>query len=66
VTTTLKEGLVVGMRSMPGNPWDGHTLDETLEQVSILTNAKPRTVIVDKGDLFVGKSALLHARLSPW
>ena len=47
--TTLKEGLVVGMRSMPGNPWDGHTLDETLEQVSILTNAKPKTVIVDKG-----------------
>jgi IS5 family transposase len=49
VATTLKEGLVVGMRSMPGNPWDGHTLDETIEQVSILTNAKPKTVIVDKG-----------------
>ena len=49
VATTLKEGLVVGMRSMPGNPWDGHTLDETIEQVSILTNNKPKTVIVDKG-----------------
>jgi IS5 family transposase len=49
VATTLKEGLVVGMRSMPGNPWDGHTLDETIEQVSILTNIKPKTVIVDKG-----------------
>jgi transposase, IS5 family len=23
VTTTHKEGLVVGMRSMPGNPYDG-------------------------------------------
>ena len=23
IATTLKEGLVVGMRSMPGNPWDG-------------------------------------------
>lgn len=49
VATTLKEGLVVGMRSMPGNPWDGHTLEETLEQVSILTDRRPKTVIVDKG-----------------
>lgn len=24
ITTTHKEGLVVGMRSMPGNPYDGH------------------------------------------
>jgi IS5 family transposase len=49
VATTLTEGLVVGMRSMSGNPWDGHTLDETLEQVSILTDRRPKTVIVDKG-----------------
>jgi hypothetical protein len=26
ITTTYKEGLVVGARSMPGNPYDGHTL----------------------------------------
>jgi len=25
VTTTLKEGVVMGMHSMPGRPWDGHT-----------------------------------------
>lgn len=37
IATTLKEGLVVDMRSMPGNPYDGHTLAETLEQVGILT-----------------------------
>ena len=49
VATTLKEGLVVGMRSMPGNPWDGHTLDETVEQVSILTDKRPKMVVVDKG-----------------
>jgi IS5 family transposase len=49
LATTLKEGLVVGMRSMPGNPYDGHTLDETIEQVSILANQRPRTVMVDKG-----------------
>ena len=49
IATTLKEGLVVGMRSMPGNPYDGHTLAETLEQVSILADTKPTTAIVDKG-----------------
>jgi IS5 family transposase len=49
VATTLKEGLVVGMRSLPGNPYDGHTLDEAIEQVGILTNQRPRTVMVDKG-----------------
>ena len=51
IATTLKEGLVVGMRSMPGNPHDGHTLAETLEQVGILTGTDrlPATAIVDKG-----------------
>jgi IS5 family transposase len=49
VATTLKEGFVVGMRSMPGNPYDGHTLEEAIEQVSILAERTPKTVIVDRG-----------------
>ena len=49
IATTLKEGFVVGMRSMPGNPYDGHTLAETLEQVGILAERSPKTVIVDRG-----------------
>ena len=49
IATTLKEGLVVGMRTMPGNPYDGHTLAETLEQVGMLADAKPKIAIVDKG-----------------
>jgi IS5 family transposase len=36
ITTTHKEGLVVGMCSMPGNPYDGHTLAEAPEQAAIL------------------------------
>ncbi|MGK2833528.1 IS5 family transposase, partial [Ralstonia pseudosolanacearum] len=36
ITTTHKEGLVLGARSMPGNPYDGHTLAEALEQAEIL------------------------------
>jgi hypothetical protein len=39
ITTTHKEGLVVGARSMPGNPYDGHTLAEALEQAAILSDA---------------------------
>jgi len=49
IATTLKEGLVVGCRSMPGNPYDGHTLDETIEQVEILAEQRPCIAIVDKG-----------------
>src|SRR5471030_303971 len=49
IATTHKEGLVVGMRSMPGTPYDGHTLFETLEQVAILTDRQPKEVFVDLG-----------------
>ncbi len=38
MATTHREGFVAGMRSLPGNPYDGHTLPEAIEQFSILTN----------------------------
>ena len=49
IATTLKEGLLVAMRSIPGNPYDGHTLAETVEQLGILADTKPTTAIVDEG-----------------
>ncbi|MGE4593852.1 IS5 family transposase [Alcaligenes sp.] len=49
ITTTLKEGFVVGARSMPGNPYDGHTLPEALEQASILSETPIHTAVVDRG-----------------
>lgn len=49
VATTLDEGFVVGMRSFAGNPYDGHTLKEALEQVAILTDQCPDLVVVDRG-----------------
>ena len=49
MATTLKVGIVVDMRSMSGNPWDGHTLAGTSEQVSILTDRTPKNAILDKG-----------------
>jgi IS5 family transposase len=49
VAVTAKEGLVVGMRSMPGNPYDGHTLDSQLEQVGILCGQVPKIALADRG-----------------
>lgn len=41
--------MVIGMPSMPGNPYDRHTLFEALEQVAILTDCQPDEVFVDVG-----------------
>ena len=49
VATTLRGGFIVGMRSLPGNPYDGHTLAEALEQVAILTDHRPKRAVVDRG-----------------
>lgn len=60
-------GLVVGARSFPGNPYDGHTLAEQLEQSRILledVHAEPRTVYTDLGfrgvDDVIGEVSLIH------
>ena len=49
VATTNRGGFVVGMRALPGNPYDGHTLGEALEQVETLTDQKPELAFVDRG-----------------
>jgi IS5 family transposase len=49
VATTNRGGFVVGMRALPGNPYDGHTLHEALEQVEILTEQRPEFAFVDRG-----------------
>lgn len=49
---TLKGNLIVGARSFPGNPYDGHTLHEQIEQSAILMQGlgvKPETVYTDLG-----------------
>ncbi len=49
---THKNGLMVGARSFPGNPYDGHTLAEQLEQTNTLLQdigTKPTTAVVDLG-----------------
>ncbi|MCI1192804.1 IS5 family transposase [Calidifontimicrobium sp. SYSU G02091] len=61
VAVTAKEGLVVGMRSMPGNLCDGHTVDRQLEQVEILTDVRPKIAVVDRG--YRGAHAACGTRL---
>jgi IS5 family transposase len=52
VASTLKGNLIVGSRAFHGNPYDGHTLNEQLEQATILMQdsaVKPTTAFVDLG-----------------
>jgi IS5 family transposase len=52
IASTLKGNLIVGARAFHGNPYDGHTLNEQLEQASILMQdsaVKPATAFVDLG-----------------
>jgi IS5 family transposase len=52
IASTLKHNLIVGARAFTGNPYDGHTLREQLEQATILmqdTGHKPVTAYVDLG-----------------
>jgi transposase, IS5 family len=49
IAVTARQGLIVGARSFPGNPYDGDTLAEQIEQVENLVGRRPTTVIVDLG-----------------
>ncbi len=52
LAVTHKLGLMVGARTFPGNPYDGHTLAEQLEQTNTLLQdigVKPATAVVDLG-----------------
>ena len=52
LAVTHRHGLMVGARSFPGNPYDGHTLAEQLEQTNTLLQdigVKPTTAVVDLG-----------------
>lgn len=67
LAVTEKQGLIVGARSFPGNPYDGHTLAAQLEQTNILLQdiaTTPTTAVVDLGyrgvDADVTPVAVVH------
>jgi len=49
IATTNRSNLVVGAQSLPGSPYDGHTLSSALEQVERLTGHRPERCYVDLG-----------------
>ena len=49
IATTNRDNFVVGMQAVPGNLYDGHTLERTIEQVTALTGKTPRQAYVDRG-----------------
>jgi len=52
IATTARQNFIVGARSFPNNPFDGHTLAEQIEQATILMQdlaVIPETVYVDRG-----------------
>lgn len=52
IAITHKNGLMVGAKTFPGNPYDGHILHKQLTQTQILlenSGSTPKQVIVDLG-----------------
>lgn len=49
VVTPLKKSFVIGVQSLPGNPYDGHTLKSALDQVERLIGKRPQACFVDLG-----------------
>lgn len=47
VSATSKGAWVLGVQAFHGNPYDGHTLDKSLEQVERISPVKPEQVYVD-------------------
>ena len=81
IAVTHGKGLVVGARTFPGNPYDGHTLAAQIEQTTTLLESigtKPTTAVVDLGYRGVdddvptvnvihrGKAKRLTARQKTW
>ena len=48
VVSTNKESFVVGMKSLLGNPYDGHTLAASLDQARRLSGVAPKEAYVDR------------------
>jgi IS5 family transposase len=50
-TTTNKKGkdFILGASSFHGNPYDGHTLQESIAQAEKMTETKIKAVFVNRG-----------------
>ena len=49
VAVTNREGFVLASKALEGNPYDGHTLKASVDQVIALTGVEPDRIYVDSG-----------------
>lgn len=49
IVSTSKESFVVGAKSLPGNPYDGHTLQACIEQAERVSGFKAKEAYTDRG-----------------
>ena len=49
IATTSKGGWHVGAMSLPGNPYDGHTLRQSFEQIKTISPKIPEHLFTDQG-----------------
>ena len=48
LAVTNREGFVLASKALEGNPYDGHTLGRTIDQVIALTGVEPERTYVDQ------------------
>ena len=49
IVSTSKESFVIGAKSLPGNPYDGHTLQACLDQAQRVSHVAPTEAYTDRG-----------------
>ena len=49
IAATNREGLFLASKAFEGNPYDGHTLQATLDQAEAMTGVAVRRAYADKG-----------------
>jgi transposase, IS5 family len=49
IVSTSKESFVIAAKSLPGNPYDGHTLQACMDQAERVSGIKPEEAYADRG-----------------
>jgi len=62
VVLTQKTGIIVGAMTFTTNVYDGHTLEDVLEQTKSLTGKVPKTATVDRG--YKGKQMIADTQIN--
>jgi len=49
ISRTRDSGIILGALALPGNPYDGHTVQDALKQIKRLIGKQPEILIADRG-----------------